>query len=138
MATRSSLSQVPFTREPSILSDESLQSIGAEARLQKKARAAFLNLVDSFHSCWSSGAASASLSDRRERLSRLQSYMPVFKALQEELDEGSIDESIPLDLSCWLYGGVGLPRDRDLPYEARWDLPVLKALSRFLAVFSDS
>jgi hypothetical protein len=102
-----------------------------------------LALVDAFYLAWSSGAATDSSRDRHERLSRFQSFMTLYLALEQDLVGLDPLESLPMDIACWLYGGcLGsspfFPRPSNPSAPQRWDLPVARALSVFLDIFSDS
>ena len=102
-----------------------------------------LVLVDAFYSAWSSGAATDSTMDRHERQSRLQSLMTLYRALEKDLVDLAPLESLPMDIASWLYGGcLGsspfFPRPSNPSTPERWDLPVARALSTFLDIFSYS
>jgi|GEM_PF-3126889 hypothetical protein len=102
-----------------------------------------LALVDAFYSAWPSGAATDSSKDRHERQSRFQSFMTLYRALEQDLVGLDPLESLPMDIASWLYGGcLGsspyFPRPSDPSAPQRWDLPVARALSAFLDIFSNS
>ena len=143
MAKPARFSDVPASGSPTLICYERLAPTEREQTLLTLAHDHMLALVDAFYSAWSSGAATDSSRDRHERQSRFQSFMTLYRALEQDLVGLDPLESLPMDIASWLYGGcLGsspyFPRPSDPSTPQRWDLPIARALSAFLDIFSDS
>ena len=85
MAKLTRFSAVPASGSPTLICYERLAPTEREQTLLTLAHDHMLALVDAFYSAWSSGAATDSSRDRHERQSRFQSFMTLYRTLEQDL-----------------------------------------------------